>query len=127
MARGHLSKDRSMRTFSWLVVVAAMAGLAGCGGPVDDGAPAGDDGTPDAIGSQDAAASSCGRDTWKTYGASFFRTNCASCHAKGFSSRKSVLASQARVEIASGGMPRDRALTTAERKRIAAWFACGAP
>lgn len=92
----------------WVAVALLMAA---CGG-VDDGA----DG-------QDVAA--C-KDTWKNYAGKFFQKRCAACHAHQFDSAAQVKASKARDEIAAGRMPRDKALTAAEKKRILAWFSCGA-
>jgi hypothetical protein len=73
------------------------------------------------------AAAACGKDTWKTYAAGFFRAQCASCHGRAFATRGAVRSSGARGAISSGRMPRDKPLGTAQRKRVLAWFACGAP
>ena len=109
----------------WVLV--ATLGLAACGGPLegDDG----DETSPDEIGSVRQAASKpvCGKDTWKNYAKSFFKTHCATCHANAFATQAAVQSSAAQSLIASGAMPRNKKLSASEKKKILAWFQCGAP
>ena len=93
-----------------LVRVAAIA-RAACGG-IEEG-----------VDEQDVAA--C-RDTWKSYAHHFFQQRCAKCHAGQLDTPAQVKASGARAAIAAGRMPKDKALTAAQKKRILAWFSCGA-
>ena len=95
-----------------LLAVAALA-LAACGG-VDTS----EDGS-------DLSVAAC-KDTWKSYAGNFFKTRCAACHARQLDTPAKVKASGARAAIASRRMPRDKALTAAQKKRILAWFSCGA-
>ncbi len=95
-----------------LLAAAALA-LAACGGVEDAG-----DG-------QDLSVEAC-KDTWKSYAGKFFQTRCATCHAHQFDTPAQVRSSGARQAIAAGRMPRDKALTAAQKKRILAWFSCGA-
>lgn len=110
-------------------VVLAMSvvfGLLGCGGPLEDEGPggpvAGDGADLDA-----SVSAACGKDTWKSYAAPFFKARCAGCHGSAFSTRAKVTSSPAQATLASGSMPQGKALSAAEKKRALAWFACGAP
>lgn len=112
-----------MRTMAW--VAAAVLGLSAmleaCGGP-EDGAP--DDAVEQAVGAEKTA---CGKDTWKSYAGKFFRAECAGCHGSALSTAAKVKASGAKAAISSKRMPKGKALSAAQRKRILAWFACGGP
>jgi hypothetical protein len=105
-----------------LCALAFALALAACGGEqnADD---------PTAADAQDLgeAASACGKVTWKNYAGAFFQVKCASCHQQQYGTLAKVKASGAQREIAAGAMPQGKKLTAATKKKILAWFACGAP
>ncbi len=95
------------------------------------------------VGFQCAAAQtpSCGafvrlaldcRDTFASYGATFFSTVCSgSCHRHDaqWPAVTDVRASAdaIRLSVETGMMPTDQTLSVAERTRLLTWLACGAP
>ena len=70
-------------------------------------------------------------DTYSDFGSGFLATNCRSCHqhSSQFGTQTSVQlsANQLSSEINSGRMPQGIAITAADRARVLAWLACGAP
>lgn len=70
-------------------------------------------------------------DTYADYGAAFLAANCRTCHqhVADFSTQAEVALSAAtmRAQISTGRMPEGVALSGAEKTRVLAWLACGAP
>jgi uncharacterized membrane protein len=72
--------------------------------------------------------------TYANFGASFLADHCLSCHT---SQQRPTLTSQAQVQanasaivnaaVMSTVMPQGTAVSTAERKLLGEWLACGAP
>lgn len=97
----------------WLVALLLVAACGGAEEAAEDGA--------------EQEVTACGKDTWKSYAGKFFKTECRTCHAREFGSAAAVEASHAQAAILAGSMPRDKPLSAAQKKRILAWFSCGAP
>jgi hypothetical protein len=123
-------------TLLWLALFSSCGGLDASqlsdgGGTATGGgsASAGGGGGSVATGGGGGSASTC-TDTWAAYGETFFVTNCSSCHEHtGQFSQAAVQASLASIvsQIDRGRMPQGFSLSTAEKARVLAYLACGAP
>ena len=84
---------------------------------------------PDAGTPPTSDAGTCGVDTWNSYAGNFFASNCVSCHGEDLATYTNVSGSAKAITraISSGQMPANKTLAAAEKARILAWLACGAP
>jgi hypothetical protein len=71
----------------------------------------------------------CTTDTWSSYGATFFQSNCARCHGSAFSSHAVVQSESGLLSsyIGGGAMPPGGGLSSAPRNRAVTYLNCGAP
>lgn len=123
------------RLFALSVVLLLLS--AACGpdpaqlGPTGGGGGSGGGSAGGGNGGGGDGGSTAGCDTWAGYGATFFATNCTSCHhhAGQFTTAASVQAelSYISAEIRYGAMPQGTTLSAAEEQRVLAYLGCGAP
>jgi hypothetical protein len=70
----------------------------------------------------------CEQTTWTNFGAQFFATNCASCHAYTSNYNEVVKrAAEVKAEIESGDMPKGSKLDEATKTKVLSFIACGLP
>jgi mono/diheme cytochrome c family protein len=92
----------------------------------------------------DPTGSTCPQDstlTYESFGQAFIQTNCLSCHGVGgpesptLSTLDQIKANADEIDRAAASgpdgtytyMPEDGSVSTAERKKLGEWLACGAP
>jgi len=71
-------------------------------------------------------------DTWANFAKASFASNCVSCHSgfhSAFASYANVNADRSSIKsrIVSGSMPQGGWASPADKARVLAWLACGAP
>lgn len=112
------------------LLLGCLALASACGGIDDSGAATTSGTAGTTTGTGGGTATSTCADTWASYGASFFSTNCRSCHTHtaDFATQSSVQTQASRISavINSGSMPEGSTLSATDKARVLAYLSCGA-
>jgi hypothetical protein len=84
-------------------------------------------GPPDTCSTNDAGPTTCGTDTWASYGQGFFDSHCSSCHGSFDQATVQSSLSVYTDALSSGVMPRGGGLSDCDRARAVSYLQCGAP